>query len=82
MNQVLKERKNMNYGITREEGLELVHTHIKNQNLVNHCLAAEAVLRAMAEKLGEDQEKWGLAGLLHDLDAKHNLTWQHIHPRL
>lgn len=60
----------MSYGVTREEGLELVHTHIKNQNLVNHCLAAEAVLRAMAEKLGEDKEKWGLAGLLHDLDAE------------
>jgi putative nucleotidyltransferase with HDIG domain len=60
----------MTYGVTREEGLELVRTHIKNQNLINHCLAAEAVLRAMAERLGEDQEKWGLAGLLHDLDAE------------
>ncbi len=60
----------MSYGITREEGLKLVQDHIKNQNLVSHCLAAEAVLRAMAEKLGEDKEKWGLAGLLHDLDAE------------
>lgn len=60
----------MSYGITREEGIELVRAHIKNQNLVNHSLAAEAVLRAMAERLGQDQEKWGLAGLLHDLDAE------------
>ena len=60
----------MSYGITRAEGLALVHRQLKNQNLVNHCLAAEAVLRARAERLGEDREKWGLAGLLHDLDAE------------
>ena len=60
----------MTYGVTRKEALELVHTHLKNQNLVNHSLATEAVLRAMAERLGEDQEKWGLAGLLHDLDSE------------
>jgi uncharacterized protein len=60
----------MTYGITREEASELVRTNLKNQNLVNHSLAAEAVLRAMAERLGEDQEKWGLAGLLHDLDTE------------
>jgi len=60
----------MTYGISREEALELVHAHLKNQNLVNHSLAAEAVLRAMARRLGEDQEKWGLAGLLHDLDSE------------
>ncbi len=60
----------MTYGLTREEGLELVRKHLKNQNLVNHSLAAEAVLRAMAERLGEDRDKWGLAGLLHDLDSE------------
>ncbi len=60
----------MSYGITREEGLELVRTSLKNDNLVNHCLASEAVLRAMAERLDEDPEKWGLAGLLHDLDSE------------
>lgn len=60
----------MSYGITRAEALELVRSHIKNDNLVNHSLAAEAVLRAAAARLGEDQEKWGLAGLLHDLDAE------------
>lgn len=60
----------MDYGITREEALELVKKHIANKNLVNHCLASEAVLRVLAEKLGEDAEKWGLAGLLHDLDSE------------
>lgn len=60
----------MSYGIERSEALALVKEHIANQNLVNHSLAAEAVLRATAERLGEDIEKWGLAGLLHDLDVE------------
>lgn len=60
----------MSYGVTREQALQLVREHIQSENLVNHCLAAEAVLRAAAERLGEDQEKWGLAGLLHDLDVE------------
>jgi uncharacterized protein len=60
----------MSYGITRETALKLVFSHIQNENLRKHCLAAEAVLRAMAVRLGQDEEKWGLAGLLHDLDAE------------
>ena len=60
----------MSYGITREKALELVKDHIQNENLIKHCLAAEAVLRAMAKRLGEDADQWALAGLLHDLDAE------------
>jgi putative nucleotidyltransferase with HDIG domain len=60
----------MNYGITREQAFELVKLHIENLNMINHCLAAEAVMKALAERVGEDPEKWGLAGLLHDLDAE------------
>ncbi len=60
----------MTYGVTREEAVGLVRAHLKNENLINHSLAAEAVLRAMAERLGEDQEKWAIAGLLHDLDSE------------
>ncbi len=60
----------MTYGITRVEALELVRSILKSEHLVNHSLAAEAVLRAMAGRLGADQEKWGLAGLLHDLDSE------------
>ena len=60
----------MSYGINRERALELVGSHIQNENLIKHCLAAEAVLRAMAAHLDQDVEKWGLAGLLHDLDAE------------
>lgn len=60
----------MSYGIERDEALALVREHLQNENLVNHSLASEAVLRAMARKLGYDEEKWGMAGLLHDLDAE------------
>lgn len=60
----------MSYGITREEALELIREKLENGNMVNHCLASEAVLRGAARHLGEDEEKWGLAGLLHDLDAE------------
>ncbi len=56
--------------MTRDEALALVREHVKNENMVKHCLAAEAVMRKLAERLGEDAEKWGLAGLLHDLDVE------------
>ena len=60
----------MAYGIDREEALALLAEYIGNRNLIKHCLATEAVMRALAERLGEDRDKWGLAGLLHDLDVE------------
>jgi putative nucleotidyltransferase with HDIG domain len=60
----------MGYGITREEAVQLLKEHIKNPNLYKHCLASEAVMGALADRLGEDREKWSLAGLLHDLDVE------------
>jgi putative nucleotidyltransferase with HDIG domain len=52
----------------REEALELVRRHLKNKNLIKHCLAVEACMRAVAVRLGHDPEPWGLAGVLHDMD--------------
>jgi putative nucleotidyltransferase with HDIG domain len=60
----------MSYGLNREEALALVKEYIQNQNMIKHCLASEAVMMALAEHLGEDREKWGLAGLLHDIDVE------------
>lgn len=54
--------------LKREDALELLKNHVKSKNLVKHCLAVEVVMRALARRLGEDEELWGLAGLLHDLD--------------
>lgn len=52
----------------REEALELVKKYLKNINLIKHSLAVEACMKAMASRLNKDVEKWGLAGILHDLD--------------
>jgi putative nucleotidyltransferase with HDIG domain len=54
--------------MNREEALTLVKEHLKNKNLVKHSLAVEACMRAVARRLNQDEEKWGLAGILHDLD--------------
>jgi len=55
----------------REEALELVKAEVKTKNLVKHMLAVEACMRRLATELGEDEEMWGLAGLLHDLDYEY-----------
>lgn len=53
---------------TRVEALELLHTYNDSENLRNHAYAVEAVMRYMARKQGQDEEKWGVIGLIHDLD--------------
>lgn len=52
----------------RVEALEIVRKYLKNKNLVKHSLAVEVCMRALASRLNQDVEKWGLAGILHDLD--------------
>ncbi len=52
----------------RQQSLELLHEYVKDPGLVKHMLAVEAAMRAYAKKLGEDEEKWGIVGLLHDFD--------------
>jgi len=52
----------------REKALKLVQEKIKNNNLIKHCLAVEAVMKELAKYFNEDEEKWALAGLLHDID--------------
>jgi len=54
----------------RDQALELLKKHVKNENMIKHCLASEAVMKAVAVKLGEDEVKWSLAGLLHDIDVE------------
>ncbi len=52
----------------RQEALALLKRHVKNRNLQKHSLAVEAVMRALARHFHQDEDLWGLAGLLHDLD--------------
>jgi putative nucleotidyltransferase with HDIG domain len=61
--------------MNRDEALSIVREHVKNEGLVKHMLSVEAAMRFYAEKFGEDVERWGLIGLLHDFD------WE-IHPTL
>ncbi len=52
----------------RAEALVFLRQNLKNENLIKHSLAVEAAMRKLADRLGQDSEKWGLAGLLHDID--------------
>ena len=65
--------------ISHENAIKFLNEHIQNANMKKHCLASEAVLRAIALKLNEDAEEWGLAGLLHDIDVEitHADPYQH-----
>jgi putative nucleotidyltransferase with HDIG domain len=56
--------------MTREEALTHLKKYVKNEKMLYHSLSSEAVLRALARHLGRDEEKWGLAGLLHDIDVE------------
>jgi putative nucleotidyltransferase with HDIG domain len=53
---------------TRENALQLVNEYTENPNLIKHMLAVEAAMRAYARHFGEDEEKWGVVGLVHDFD--------------
>ena len=53
---------------TREEAFELLTRYNKSESLIKHAMAVEGVMRYMARKKGADEEKWGVIGLIHDLD--------------
>ncbi len=54
--------------VSRDELLRLLYQKVKTKNLIKHMLATEACMRALADRMGEDMEKWGLVGLVHDID--------------
>src|SRR5437870_1704815 len=54
--------------MNRSDAFALLNEYVKDQALVRHMLAVEAAMRACARKLGQDEEKWGIVGLLHDFD--------------
>ena len=53
---------------TREEALALLKQYTKTESLLGHALSVEGVMRHMARKYGEPEEKWGIIGLVHDID--------------
>jgi len=58
--------------MTREEALDSIKANVESENLIKHMLATEAIMCALARRLGEDEqeEEWGLTGLLHDIDVE------------
>jgi len=66
----------------REEALSSVIANVENENLVKHMLATEAVMRALARRLNENEEDWGLTGLLHDIDVELTENELRMHSKL
>ncbi len=54
--------------MTRSEAINLMHEYTKNDALKKHMYAVEAAMRAYARRFNEDEEKWGITGILHDFD--------------
>lgn len=63
----------------RQEALDLVRENVTNKNLIKHMLAAEVVMRELARRFKEDEQLWGLAGLLHDVDYDQTFDKPEIH---
>ncbi|MBN2133235.1 MAG: HDIG domain-containing protein, partial [Sedimentisphaerales bacterium] len=63
---------------TREEAFALLTQYNENESLIKHALAVEGVMRYCARKRGQDEEKWGVIGLVHDLDYE-RFPDQHCH---
>lgn len=69
--------------MTRDEALALVHEYTEKENLRRHMYAVETAMRAYARHFGDDEEQWGLVGLLHDFDYEkypndaHSATEEH-----
>jgi putative nucleotidyltransferase with HDIG domain len=54
--------------LTRDEALNLIRKNVTKRNVIYHMLAVEAIMRSVAKHFGEDENRWGLIGLLHDVD--------------
>ena len=65
---------------TREDAWALLTEYTDNPSLIKHALAVEAAMRAYAQHFGEDEESWGIMGLIHDFDYQQNPTEEtHVH---
>ena len=63
--------------MNREQALQLVRDKVQNENLISHMIATEAIMGALAKRLGGKEERWRRAGLLHDLDVEETAGRRH-----
>ncbi|HZK66007.1 MAG TPA: HDIG domain-containing protein [Chloroflexota bacterium] len=61
---------------TRSDAMALLTEYTKSESLIKHALAVEAAMRAYARRFGEDPDRWGVVGLIHDFDYEQNPTWE------
>lgn len=54
----------------RQTALNAIRINVKNENLIKHMFATEAIMRALARRFNENEDEWGMAGLLHDIDVE------------
>lgn len=67
--------------LNRDGAYKLLTDHVQNSNLIRHCLAVEAAMKALANYFSEDEESWGIAGLLHDADWEVTRDTPEIHAK-
>jgi len=75
----LQKYKGLQTYMDRNSTLELLHEHTKNESLRKHAYSVESAMRYYARKFGEDEERWGITGLIHDFDYEKHPT-QEEHP--
>ncbi|KAF2956750.1 HD domain-containing protein [Marinitoga sp. 38H-ov] len=67
--------------MNRDEAIRLLKEHIKTDNLINHCLAVGAIMKGLAKEFGEDEKRWEIIGILHDLDYEYTKDDPEIHAK-
>jgi len=72
----------MSVRLSRDEAWSLLTEWVESDSLRRHCLAVETAMRAYAKARGEDEELWGVVGLLHDMDYERHADLETGHPRV